>query len=42
MDSTFGQHVARPSDYRDPDPAPSYMITSGPFQKPAGQLLIEQ
>ncbi|MGA3170949.1 MAG: L,D-transpeptidase [Chthoniobacteraceae bacterium] len=41
MDSTIG-HVARPSDYRDPDPDPSYMVSSGPFQKPAGQLLIEQ
>jgi hypothetical protein len=41
-DATVGQHVQRPSDYRDPDPAPSYMISSGPFQKPPGDLLIEQ
>jgi hypothetical protein len=38
-DSTVGRNVQRPSDYRDPDPAPSFMIGSGPFQKPAGTLL---
>jgi hypothetical protein len=42
LDDTVGKNVARPSDYRDPDPAPSYMISSGPFQKPPGDLLIEQ
>ena len=42
LDATVGQHVARPSDYRDSDPAPAYMIGSGPFAKPAGPLLIEQ
>ena len=42
LDSSVGQHVARPSDYRDADPAPSFMIGSGPFQKPAGDLLTEQ
>jgi hypothetical protein len=41
-DATVGKNVQRPSDYRDPDPAPSFMIGSGPFQKPAGPLLIEQ
>jgi hypothetical protein len=41
-DTTVGKNVQRPSDYRDPDPAPSFMIGSGPFQKPAGPLLIEQ
>ena len=42
LDATVGAHVARPTDYRDPDPAPSFMIGSGPFQKPARPLLIEQ
>jgi len=41
-DATIGRHVQRPSDYRDPDPAPSYMISSGPFRKPPGDLLIDQ
>jgi hypothetical protein len=41
-DATVGQNVRRPSDYRDPDPSPAFMIGSGPFQKPAGPLLIEQ
>jgi hypothetical protein len=41
-DGTVGAHVARPSDYRDPDPSPAFMIGDGPFQKPAGPLLIEQ
>jgi len=41
-DATIGRNVQRPSDYRDPDPAPSYMVSSGPFQKPPGDLLIEQ
>lgn len=38
-DATIGAKVQRPTDYRDPDPAPSFMISSGPFQKPAGPLL---
>lgn len=41
MDSSVGT-VQRPHDYEDPDPAPSYMISSGPFQKPPGDLLIAQ
>lgn len=41
-DATIGQHVQRPTDYKDPDPAPSFMIGSGPFQKPPGDLLIQQ
>jgi len=35
-DEEFGHFVKRPTDYRDPDPAPSYMISSRVFQKPAG------
>lgn len=41
-DATVGRNVQRPSDYRDPDPAPSFMVSSGPFQKPPGDLLITQ
>jgi lipoprotein-anchoring transpeptidase ErfK/SrfK len=41
-DATVGRNVARPSDYRDPDPSPAYMIGSGPFQMPGASLLIEQ
>jgi hypothetical protein len=42
LDATVGQNVARPQDYRDDDPPATYMISSGPFQKPPGDLLIEQ
>jgi hypothetical protein len=42
LDATVGRNVARPSDYRDPDPAPSYEVSSGPFQIPAGNLLISE
>lgn len=31
--------LPRPHDYNDPDPAGSYMISNGPFQKPSGSLL---
>jgi len=41
-DATVGRNVARPSDYRDPDPSPAYMIGDGPFQLPSGSLLINQ
>ena len=41
-DATVGRSVARPTDYRDPDPSPSFMISSRAFEKPAGPLLIEQ
>jgi hypothetical protein len=41
-DATVGKNVQRPTDYRDPDPSPAYMCGPGPFQKPAGNLLIEQ
>jgi len=41
-DATVGRNVQRPTDYRDPDPSPVYMIGSGPFQKPAGVALVEQ
>jgi hypothetical protein len=41
-DATIGRNVPRPSDYRDPDPAPSYMVGPGPFQKPPGDLLVTQ
>jgi len=41
-DATVGRNVQRPTDYRDPDPAPSFMISDGPFQKPPGNLLVTQ
>ena len=41
-DETIGRNVPRPNDYNDPDPAPSYMITSQVFSQPAGPLLVEQ
>ena len=41
-DATVGKDARRPDDYLDPDPAPSFMIGPGPFQKPVGTLLIEK
>ncbi|SRR5579862_309023 len=41
-DATIGARVPRPRDYNDPDPAPSYMISSRVFQKPSGALLVDQ
>ncbi len=38
-DATLGAHVPRPNDYKDPDPAPSYMVSSRVFAKPQGPLL---
>ena len=35
-DATLGAHVQRPTDYQDPDPAPSYMASSAVFQSPPG------
>jgi hypothetical protein len=34
--------VPRPQDYRDPDPPASFLTSSAVFEKPAGQLLVEQ
>ena len=41
-DATIGPKVARPTDYKDPDPPGSYMVSSRVFEKPAGPLLIDQ
>jgi hypothetical protein len=41
-DATIGRNLPRPSDYADPDPPASFMISQGVFKKPAGALLIEQ
>jgi hypothetical protein len=41
-DETIGRSVQRPTDYRDPDPPASYMISTRAFERPAGPLLIEQ
>ena len=35
-DATIGKNVQRPTDYKDPDPAPSYMASSQVFQSPPG------
>ncbi len=35
-DATIGANVQRPTDYNDPDPAPSYMASSAVFQSPPG------
>ena len=35
-------HVERPTDYADPDPAPSLMISNGWFTKPRDSELIAQ
>ena len=40
-DATIGRNLARPSDYKDPDPAASVMVSSAAFRAPAGPLLIE-
>ena len=35
-DATIGANVQRPTDYQDPDPAPSYMASSKVFNSPPG------
>ena len=40
-DSTIGRSLARPTDYNDPDPPASAMISSSVFRAPAGPLLVE-
>ena len=39
-DETIGAHVQRPTDYNDPDPAPSYMVSSKVFTAPEGGGLV--
>jgi hypothetical protein len=40
-DARFGAQVQRPSDYKDPDPAPEFMVSSRVFEKPKGELLLD-
>jgi hypothetical protein len=39
-DATLGRNLARPQDYRDPDPPASLMISSRVFQPPTGPLFV--
>ncbi|MEY5024716.1 MAG: hypothetical protein RLZZ244_244 [Verrucomicrobiota bacterium] len=41
-DATHGKAVVRPTDYKDPDPEPEFMISAKAFERPAGPLLLEQ
>jgi len=38
-DATIGANLKRPSDYADPDPPASFLISDGVFTAPAGPLL---
>ena len=39
-DATVGANLPRPTDYNDPDPAPTYMVSSKPFESaPSDELL---
>ena len=40
-DAKYSATVMRPTDYKDPDPAPEFMISSKVFEKPTGPLLSE-
>jgi lipoprotein-anchoring transpeptidase ErfK/SrfK len=40
-DATIGRNVARPQDYKDPDPPASYMISSRVFAPPSGPLFVD-
>jgi hypothetical protein len=39
-DDTFGNKVTRPTDYADPDPAPSLMVSQAFFDKPRDTTLL--
>ena len=41
-DARFSAQVARPTDYKDPDPPAELMISERAFEKPAGPLLVPQ
>jgi hypothetical protein len=41
-DAKYAAQVARPTDYKDPDPDPSIMISDRAFEKPASPLLVPQ
>ena len=41
-DSTIGRNLRRPTDYNDPDPPASFLISDRVFTPPSGPLLVEQ
>lgn len=41
-DATIGKNLRRPTDYADPDPANSILISDSIFRAPSGPLLVEQ
>jgi hypothetical protein len=40
-DATIGKNLKRPTDYADPDPASSIMVSDRAFSAPAGPLLVD-
>jgi hypothetical protein len=40
-DATIGKNLKRPSDYADPDPPASFMVTERAFSTPTGPLLVD-
>jgi len=40
-DATLGRNLRRPTDYADPDPANSVLISDRIFTEPSGPLLVE-
>jgi hypothetical protein len=40
-DATVGRNLRRPTDYADPDPPASVLISSSIFTSPAGPLLVD-
>lgn len=41
-DATIGRNLKRPSDYADPDPAKSILISDRAFTAPSGPLLVDR
>jgi hypothetical protein len=41
-DATIGKNLKRPTDYADPDPANSFLISDRVFAPPSGPLLVER
>jgi hypothetical protein len=39
-DQTIGKNLQRPTDYRDPDPPASFMVSPAAFQPPSGSLFV--
>jgi hypothetical protein len=40
-DATLGKNLQRPTDYRDPDPPASFMISDAVFSGPKGPLFVD-